>query len=273
MKYVYPVVSRRSGGVSIGLNICKRCNFACVYCQVLGETPDKSRLQDAGLVNLDIFEQELRTLVSMCNSGQLFEDEWFRQTPLEKRRLNDIAFSGDGEPTLSPQFYDAVEIAAMVRRELCPEETKIILITNSTTFHVKHIAQTVDFLMENQAEIWAKLDAGTEEHYRKISRSSVPMETVLRNITNASKKHPLWIQSLFLADHGTGPSEGEIDRYIYRIHDVLAQGGRLCGIQVYTVARNTPDPNMTSLENGEIDRIADRIRSKTDVPVLTFYLK
>ena len=271
MKYVYPVVSRRSGGVSIGLNISRRCNFACIYCQVLGEIPDEIRHQNENLVNLDVLEQELRTLVSMCNSGELFEDEWFRQTPPEKRRLNDLAFSGDGEPTLSPQFYEAVEIAAMVRRELCPKETKIVLITNSTTFHVKQVAQTVDFLMENQGEIWAKLDAGTEEHYRKISRSSVPMEAVLRNIANVSKKHPLWIQSLFLADRKIGPSDEEIDRYIGRVQEILAQGGQIDGVQVYTVARNPPDLNITSLENKEIDRIADRIRGRINVPVFTFY--
>ena len=275
MKYVYPVVSRRSGGVSIGINISKRCNFACVYCQVLGE-PGWPRHQDASPVNLEALEQELRELVSMFNSGELFEDEWFRQTPPEKRRLNDLAFSGDGEPTLSPQFYDVVRIAATVHRELCPKETKIVLITNATTFHVKQVAQTVDFLMENQGEIWAKLDAGSEEYYRKISRSNVSLETVLRNITDVSKKHPIWIQSLFLADQTVepnrgGPGDTEIDRYIDRIREIFAQGGRLHGIQVYTVARSTPDPNITFLDNNEVDRIADRVRLKTGLPVLTFY--
>ncbi|MCL2304665.1 MAG: radical SAM protein [Planctomycetaceae bacterium] len=273
LRYVYPVVSRRSGGISIGLNINNQCNFACVYCQVLGETSSDVRNQSTSRVNLEVLERELRELVLMFTSGRLFEDEWFRQTPPEKRRLNDLAFSGDGEPTLSSQFYDAVEIAAMVRRELCPKETKIVLISNSTTFHVKQVAQTIDFLMANRGEIWAKLDAGSEEYYRKISRSNVPLETVLRNITDVSKKHPIWIQSLFLAERAVGPSKEEIDRYIDRILEILAQGGRLHGIQVYTVARNTPDSNITFLENNEVDWIVDQIRSKTDVPVFTFYSK
>ena len=123
MRYVYPVVSRRSDGVSIGINIYNRCSFACVYCQVLGDTPEDVREAGAVPVNLEILEQELRVLVSMVQSGELFEDEWFSQTPPERRRLNDIAFSGDGEPTLSPQFFDSVEVAALVRRELCPAET------------------------------------------------------------------------------------------------------------------------------------------------------
>ena len=271
MKYVYPVISRRSGGVSIGMNIHNRCNFACVYCQILGDTENEIRDPVVKQINLEVLEQELRAVVSMITSGELFEEEWFRQTPPEKRRLNDIAFSGDGEPTLSPQFNDAVEIVAMVRRELCPAETKIVLISNATTFHVKHIAQTIGFLMDNHGEIWAKLDAGTEEFYRKVSRSNVPMETVLRNITDLSKRHPIWIQSLFHADQNIGPSENELDCYIGRIREILAEGGHLHGLQVYTVARNTPDPNITALENNEVDRIADRIRSQIDVPVLVFY--
>jgi len=273
MRYVYPVVSRRADGVSIGINLHKRCNFACIYCQVLGETSGAIRDQNAKQINLEVLEQELRTVVSIVNSGELFEEEWFRRTPLDKRRLNDLAFSGDGEPTLSPQFYDAVEIAAMVRRELCPEETNIVLITNSSALHVKHIAQSIDFLMENRGEIWAKLDAGTEEYYRKISRSNIPLETILRNITNTSKRHPIWIQSLFLANQNIGPSKEEIDRYIGRVREILAQGGNLCGIQVYTVARMTPDSNITSLENDDVDRIADQIRSQFNLSVLTYYSK
>ncbi len=271
MKYVYPVVSRRSGGVSIGINIFNRCNFACVYCQVLGDTPDEVRYHDAAPVDLGVLEQELRSLVSMFNSGELFEDEWFSRTPPEKRRLNDLAFSGDGEPTLSPQFHDAVKIAAKVRRELCPTETKIVLITNATALHVKHTAQTIDFLMENHGEIWAKLDAGSEEYYRKISRSNVPLETILHNIADVSMKNPIWIQTLFLADHEIGPEEREIDRYIGRLNDIREQGGQLLGVQVYTVARNTPDPNITSLPDGRIDRIAEYIRLGTGLPVLAFY--
>jgi len=271
MRYVYPVVSRRAGGVSIGINLHKRCNFACVYCQVLGDTVGEVRDQNTTQVNLEVLEQELREVVSMFNSGELFEEDWFSRTPPEKRRLNDIALSGDGEPTLSSQFYDVVEIAAMVRRELCPEETKIVLITNATALHVKQIAQTIDFLMDNHGEVWAKLDAGTEEYFRKISRSNVPMETILQNITNLSKRHPIWIQSLFLADQNIEPSVEEIDRYIDRVREILAQGGRLRGIQVYTVARITPDPNITALENKEVDRIAERIRSQTSLPVLAFY--
>ena len=146
-----------------------------------------------------------------------------------------------------------------------------MLITNATTFHVKQVAQTVDFLMQNGGEVWAKLDAGTEEFYQKISRSHVPFERVLQNITKISQKHPIWIQTLFLAENGIGPSTKEIGQYIAQLQNIRSQQGCLHGVQVYTVARDTPDPRIASLENGEIDRIADRIRVETGLTVRTFY--
>src|SRR5207302_8445310 len=86
-RYVYPVVSRRSRGVSVGLNLNpdKVCNFDCVYCQVDRSTPrpvrdvDLARLRDA-----------LEDMLDRVQSGQLFEEERYRQTPAELRRLNDI---------------------------------------------------------------------------------------------------------------------------------------------------------------------------------------
>src|SRR5262245_61233611 len=103
--YVYAVVSRRSKGVSVGLNLNrdKICNFDCVYCQVDRKTPPLVR-------DLDVSRllEELEDMLDLVESGELFEMEKFRETPPELRRLNDIAFSGDGEPTTFPEFGDIV---------------------------------------------------------------------------------------------------------------------------------------------------------------------
>src|SRR6059058_3249077 len=100
-RYVYPVVSRRSKGLSIGVNLNpdKICNFDCVYCQVDRTTPGGDR--DVDLPRLRV---ELAAMLDAVTTGQLFRHERFRQTPQHLRRLNDIAFSGDGEPTTCPQF-------------------------------------------------------------------------------------------------------------------------------------------------------------------------
>src|SRR5216110_837751 len=99
--YVYAVVSRRSKGVSIGVNLNpdKICNFDCVYCQVDRTTPGGAKD-----VDLPLLRAELSAMMDAVVSGALFEHERFRATPVHLRRFNDIAFSGDGEPTTCPQF-------------------------------------------------------------------------------------------------------------------------------------------------------------------------
>src|SRR5438067_13876588 len=100
-RYVYPVVSRRSRGVSVGLNLNpdKVCNFDCVYCQVDRTTPGPT-----DTVNVDRLREELEDMLDLVQTGRLFDHERFCDTPQVLRRLNDIAFSGDGEPTTCPEF-------------------------------------------------------------------------------------------------------------------------------------------------------------------------
>ena len=98
-------MSRRSKGVSVGVNLNpdKLCNFDCVYCQVDRTTPGP-----AGEVELPRLRDELADMLDLVAGGQLFEMERFRDTPESLRRLNDIAFSGDGEPTTCPEFLEVV---------------------------------------------------------------------------------------------------------------------------------------------------------------------
>src|SRR5215510_6096304 len=95
-KFVYPVLSRRSRGLSIGVNLNpdKICNFDCIYCQV-----DRTRQNETQFVEVDALLAELGDMLDLAASGKIFETPTFRDTPSELRRLNDIAFSGDGEPT------------------------------------------------------------------------------------------------------------------------------------------------------------------------------
>lgn len=282
MKYIYPVVSRRSEGLSIGVNICGRCNFSCVYCQVLGETPDQHEKASVRSIDPERLEKELREVLFMVLDGTLFEDEPFKSTPPEKRRLNDIALSGDGEPTLSPQFSEVVALLVKIREEFLSDPKyseyfqrngpfKLVLITNATALHVKHVARSIQILLENGGEIWAKLDAGTGEFYEKISRSRVPFERILHNLSETAQIHPIVIQSLFLCDHGKIPSEEEIGQYIERIREILRAGGRIRSLQIYTVARNPPDPNIRALSREQVEQIASRVQIATAIPVNSYF--
>ena len=92
-RFVYAVVSRRSGGVSIGVNLNpdKYCNFDCVYCQVDRTVPGAQVLRKLDLPQL---REELDEMVTLATGGGLFENQKFSTTPPEYRRLNDIAMSG-----------------------------------------------------------------------------------------------------------------------------------------------------------------------------------
>src|SRR5262249_14470688 len=94
--YVYPVLSRRIPGLSVGINLNpdKVCNFDCIYCQV-----DRRSAALTDFVAVDQLLAELEATLDLVGSGAIYEDENFSGTPASLRRLNDIAFSGDGEPT------------------------------------------------------------------------------------------------------------------------------------------------------------------------------
>ena len=104
-------MSRRSGGVSIGVNLNpdKYCNFDCVYCQVDRTVSGARVLRKLDLPRL---REELDEMAELATGGRLFEGTRFSATPPDLRRLKDIALSGDGEPTVSPIFGEVVQICA-----------------------------------------------------------------------------------------------------------------------------------------------------------------
>lgn len=272
---VYPVVSRRSGGVSIGINLSpsKACSFACIYCQVqVQRNKEKGFLaQISPETDLASLESELRSTVQIVADGSLFQESRFFETPPEKRILRDFAFSGDGEPTLSPQFAEAADITARLRKELALDAVKLVLITNATALTRPGAVAGCDILAANNGEIWAKLDAGTEDVYRRMNRSEVPFSTVLQNIEFAAKRWPVKIQTMFLASGGVRPAESEIDAYTSAIGRILQNGGRLLGVQLYTVARKPVDSSVSALTNDEMDELAFKVRQKTGLTTEVFY--
>ncbi len=253
--YVYPVISRRAKGLSIGVNLNpdKACNFDCIYCQVDRGLPPLVRN-----VDIAVLRSELRQLVG--NYRQLFDEEQFRHIAPEYRRLNDIAFSGDGEPTASPVFDQAARLAAEIKDEFGLRTVKIVVITDACFLTRPKVAQTLRFLDEHQGEVWAKLDAGTEAYFKLVNRASHTLARVLDNILAAARVRPIVIQSLFMRVHGEAPGADEITAYVERLKNILENGGRLALVKVYTVARRTTEPYVTALSETELADIAERVR-------------
>jgi wyosine [tRNA(Phe)-imidazoG37] synthetase (radical SAM superfamily) len=266
--YVYAVVSRRSKGVSIGLNLNpdKVCNFDCVYCQVDRKTPPLVRA-----VDVPRLLEELEDMLDQVTTGALFQTERFRETPPALRRLNDIAFSGDGEPTTCPGFLDIVRAVAEIKRRRGLDEVKLVLITNASRFHRAQVRDALAVLDANNGEIWAKLEAGTETYYRLVDRTTIPLQRILDNITAAARVRPVVIQALFLRLHGEPPPSPELEAFCARLNDILRAGGRIRLVQVYTVARVPAEEYVGPLTNAEVDAIVDLFRRQTGLAAEPFY--
>lgn len=267
-RFVYPVLSRRSRGLSIGVNLNpdKICNFSCIYCQV-----DRTVAGDTRFVELDQLLAELDALLTSATSGQLYETDKFRSVPPELRRLNDIAFSGDGEPTTHRNFDEVIAACAEVKRRHGLDDVKLVLITNASRFQRPHVQRGLEILDRNQGEIWAKLDAGTEAYFQRVDRSPVPLSRILENITQAARIRPLVIQSLWMKIDGQPPDAAEIQAFGQRLRDITATGGRLSLIQIYTVARRPAESCVAPLSDDQVDSIAAAVARDTGLPVAAFY--
>ena len=266
-RYVYPVLSRRARGISIGvnLNLDKACNFRCVYCQV--DRAEKTEKQE---VDVDRLRAELDQTIDLVTSGRIYRAGRFENTPPELRRLNDIALSGNGEPTTCPAIDQVVAACADVRHRRNLHDVKLVLITNATMFHRENVRRAAAILDANNGEIWAKLDAGTEDYYNQVSRGGVPFHRILENITEAAKARPIVIQSLFVRIHGKGPSEAELGAYRDRLNAITNAGGRIKQVQIHTVARPPAESWVTALANTEIDELGALVCRQTNLPVAVF---
>jgi wyosine [tRNA(Phe)-imidazoG37] synthetase (radical SAM superfamily) len=268
-RYVYPVLSRRAGGISIGVNLSldRYCNYHCVYCQV-----DRSDLREARKQPVDIarLTEELDATIELVASGKLYEMPLFCDTPPDLRRLNDIALSGDGEPTAYVNFEDAVAACVDVRRRHGFSDVKLVLITNASLVHRERVRQALKLLDVNGGEIWAKLDAGTDEYYQLVARSAIPWQQILDNLRDMAKVRSIVVQSLFMRIHDEPPRSSELDAYSARLTDILAAGGHIKLVQVHTIARKPSESWVSALSNEEIDTIAQRIR-RTGIPVAAFH--
>lgn len=257
-RFVYPVLSRRSQGLSIGINLNPdtRCNFDCVYCSV-----DRSAYKDSDPgVDPELVRMELRELLRDVRSGRFWTSHPFDHTPSLLRRLNDVAFSGNGEPTICRQLPVVCQRILDVFHEFSIQDMKIILITNATLLHKPHVIETLECLDRHHGEVWAKLDAGTELYYRMIDRTRVPFERVLNNILYTGRQRPIVIQSMFIRWNGQPPPPSEIEAYLQRLKWLNDNGCRIRLVQAYTVARPTVCDTVLPVSDQTLDSIVDRIR-------------
>ena len=232
---MYPVYSRRSNGLSVGINLFpgkKYCSFDCPYCEVFPFSNNSG-------FSADFMEDDLRAAIASVLK---------RNIP-----VMDICFSGNGEPTLSPDFPEALEKAGRVRAELVPD-AKLVLITNgSFLLEEKLFSLLARAAISPGLNIWLKLDAGTNFWYKKMNRSVLPFEKIIEKIKEFATAAPVTIQTMICAIDGGGPPKEEAEAWEKLLVELVSTSNDkgnsgIQKVQIYGKARPAPeDPRASEL--------------------------
>ena len=243
-RYVYPVVSRRAGGVSVGINLNPNnaCNWHCAYCQVpnlvRGAAPE---------IDVDLLERELRAFLHELIHGRFMAEH----VPPEAQVIRDIAFSGNGEPTGSKAFAEIVERVIGIRNEFGLEQVPIRVITNGSLVDRPYVQAALKRLALAGGEVWFKLDGGSKADIERINGIDLDPETHVRRLALCASLCPTWVQTCMFRWDGEMPSQLFLQAYL----DMLDKAGvaALKGVLLYGVARQSFQPEAVHLQQLDAD--------------------
>ena len=241
MTYVYPVISRRAGGVSVGINLNPNnaCNWRCIYCQV----PDLRR-GGAPEVDLEKLAGELRGFLRELLHGDFMQ----RRVPAEARRLNDIALSGTGEPTSARAFVQVVDLIGEIMAEFdLIGKIRLVLITNGSLIQRAKVKEGLRKMAGLGGEVWFKLDSATANGMRRINSTRQTAEKMHDNLRTAALLCPTWLQTCVFEFDGQPPSDVERQAYLSFIGRLQAEEVPFRGVLLYGLARPSMQPEATRL--------------------------
>ena len=254
MTYIYPVVSRRAQGVSVGinLNVNNACNWRCIYCQV----PNLTR-GGPPAIDLAQLKQELNSMMQALLHGDFMQ----RYVAETDRRLMDIAFSGNGEPTTCKQFGEVLDIVAEVMQQydLIQQDVKVRLITNGSQMDKVEVQAWMKKLAQINGEVWFKIDAGNRAGFARINDIQMTPEAHIKRLKTCAALCPTLVQTCMFALDEIAPSEADIADYLALIKQVSTE---IKGVHLYSVARPSyqPEaPRLGRLDEAWLNQMAERI--------------
>ncbi len=241
LTYIYPVVSRRAGGVSVGINLNPNnaCNWRCIYCQV----PELKR-GAAPVIDLTRLETELYTFLQEILYGSFMQE----QVPPGARRISDIAISGNGEPTSAKEFEQVIDLIGRVKYGFDSlKGLKLVLITNGSLIDRSNVQAGLRRLAKLNGEVWFKLDSVTREGRQHINNTRMSSRRLRNNLQLAASLCPTWIQTCVFKTDGNLPTKIETRAYLEFIEELLQEGVPLKGVQLYGLARPSMQPEASRL--------------------------
>jgi wyosine [tRNA(Phe)-imidazoG37] synthetase (radical SAM superfamily) len=230
LKYIYSVISRRAGGLSIGvnLNVNNACNWQCIYCEI----PNLTRGSPPP-IELDMLHEIIH--------GDYME----KNVAIEDRHLKDIAFSGNGEPTSAEEFPQIILIVKKVLEEFnLLHKIKLRLITNGSLMHQSPVIKSVEMLKEINGEVWFKVDAVTEESIQIINQVNLKRHQILERLKNCATACPTFVQTCIFSIDDKNPSEKDIDAYVQLMSEIKSD---IQGVHIYGLARPSLQPQAKRL--------------------------
>lgn len=233
LKYIYPVISRRAGGLSIGINFNTNnaCNWRCVYCQV----PDLKR-GSAPDMDFALLEAELRFFLNDVLHGDFYTRF---NIAVSQRVIKDIAISGNGEPTSLPDFNKAVALIGKIATEqnILPQ-SNFVLITNGSLVHLPSVQQGLKSLHRYGGEVWFKFDSATDIGRARLNNCAQSWQSSLKNLILSASICPTKLQTCLVDYDNQGLSEQEQAAFL-NLLTRIKQNSKVTTIMLYTLARTS----------------------------------
>lgn len=244
-----PIHSRRLG-VSLGVNLMpndgKVCSFNCIYCEAgyNEQGAGKTGLPPKEKVTADLEAK----LLEMREKGE---------------KLDVITFSGNGEPTLHPEFPEIVDGIIALRDKYYPE-AKLSVLTNSTRIFNPKVAEALRRVDNNIL----KLDSAMEETMRLIDAPNDPDFTVKKVVEGLGQFAGSGIiQTMMLrGEHDGKKVDNTTLEEINSLIDAY-KAIKPASIMIYSLDRSTPEEKLVKVERDELERIAKQIKNATGIPV------
>ena len=253
-KYIYPVVSRRSMGLSLGINLNTNnaCNWQCIYCQVSDLTRGKPEK-----IDLELLENELDKWLENIVNGTFLSE-----CASHKVEFKDIAFSGNGEPTATPEFEPIVKIVLeKINKFQLSNTIKLRLITNGSYLNKENVQHGLEHMKSVNHEVWFKIDNVNPKEAQKINRINLSIASLRKNLKNALSISPTIVQTCLLKINNKLPSNDFVNEYIQFLKPYAHQ---LRGIHLYSMVRPSQqktDLQIEALDKGELQIIADKMNA------------
>lgn len=260
-RYVYAVISPRTQGLAIGINVSPEgvCNFQCLGCEVQRQTNTK------GPLDLDVMATEFKRTVYLVRSGKIRELPDYRQIAPELLELHTVLLSGNGEPTLAPNFEAVVEKVVHLRAHDHTCNYKLVLPTNGSALDLPAVQEALTFFTKAD-EIWIKLDGGTQAHITRVNGGNANLKKILSNILLVGRQRPVIIQSMFPCINGADPDKNEVREYLNRLMELKAEGADISMVHVYSSARPAAiTSGCTHLPLKTLSRLCQQIKSTTGI--------